>query len=129
VRISFRNDGRLIQVHAKRSGPGGESRVSVALDTGSSWTVIDPAALAAAGYEGPPAGPGARIVTPSGLGRAAFVEVESLSALGVTVAPFRVMALRLPAEARIQGLLGLDFLRRGRLEIDFPSGVLDFSVA
>lgn len=122
----FRRSDSLIRVQARVTGPVAVVRVLLALDTGSSWTAIDPRALSIAGCRVDGAQGNASIVTPSGTTTAAMVEVLRLSAVGATFAPFVVLAHAFPREAGIQGLLGLDFLRRGRLQIDFPKGELEF---
>ncbi len=48
--------------------------------------------------------------------------VNRLSALGMHALGLRVLAHDLPAEAAVDGLLGLDFFRDLSLTIDFRAG-------
>ncbi len=110
-------------------GPSGRSTCVLALDTGSTWTVIAPSILERIGCAPDPSAAPLPIVTASGIGNAQTSVVSTLVAMGTRLESFRVVAFPIPPQSGIRGLLGLDFLRRGRLEIDFPAGVLDFSVA
>lgn len=48
--------------------------------------------------------------------------VQRVDALGYSEEQFPVMCHALPPSAQLDGLLGLDFLRRNRLVIDFQAG-------
>jgi hypothetical protein len=53
--------------------------------------------------------------------------IPLIRALGRERPDFRVAVHPLPAGIGIEGLLGIDFLRDGRLVIDFRTGTIDFS--
>ncbi len=116
-----RSEG-LILVNARISGTIGEFRLVLALDTGATSTVINVDPLVAAGYDPATTTERKRITTGSGVEYAAVVRVSSLEALGQEVSGFPVLAHTLPPSTGVDGVLGLDFLRARRLEIDFTKG-------
>jgi hypothetical protein len=53
--------------------------------------------------------------------------VTRIGALGKERTNFQVIAHTLPPSAGVDGLPGLDFLREGRLSVDFTTGLISFS--
>lgn len=53
-----------------------------------------------------------------------LLNVDTIKALGKEATNLRVLCYTLPTSARIDGVLGLDFLRGERLVIDFRAGQL-----
>lgn len=126
MRTRFSPRADLVVIPARLFGPAGDLSLRLAIDTGSSWTLIHPDRLRAAGCElDRPAGT-MTLATGNGLVSAAIVDGVALAALGRRITSARVLAHILPRQARVDGVLGLDFLRRGRLMIDFPAGIIDF---
>jgi len=93
------------------------------LDTGSSRTVLDERLLARAGYD-LIASPKVTVTTASGRMEAKIVTVRQISALGISADDFPVLAMPLSQPLGIDGLLGLDFLRRRNLFCNFEKGIL-----
>lgn len=125
--MSFRFDprARLILVRAALHGPLGRVNLRLALDTGSTRTVIDPARLDSIGILPDKDSSILKITTAGGIGQAALVVAPKLQAIGVERIDFAVASYRLPANAAFDGLLGLDFLRHSKVTIDFVAGTLD----
>lgn len=73
----------------------------------------------------PPALENYTLATANGLVEAILVEVEALSALGLSRSNFRVAVHALPDVFDIDGVLGLDFLRDQRLTLDFRAGEIE----
>lgn len=96
----------------------------LAVDTGASFTLLSPAVLSSVGAH-PLAGRGLRIASVSGLVAPSISELSWLGCLGHRRDAFPVLAHALPPAARIDGLLGLDFLRDHRLTIDFASDTIE----
>lgn len=63
----------------------------------------------------------------SGVENCPQVTLNRMSALGRHRLAFTVVAHSLPSAARIDGLLGLDFLRDGVLTLDFIHGQITLS--
>jgi len=102
-------------------------RFRFALDTGATRTVVNADAVARLGYDDTDMTPGATILTGSGAAQARLVRLERLTSLGLTKVGPVVFVHRLPVQARIDGLLGLDFLRESRLTIDFRAGTIELA--
>jgi hypothetical protein len=93
------------------------------LDTGSSRTVLDERLLARAGYD-LIATPKVTVTTASGRVEAKVVTVRQISALGISADNFPVLAMPLSQPLGVDGLLGLDFLRRRNLFCNFDKSIL-----
>ena len=122
--VRFERASGLVVVRARVAGPEGERSVRLAVDTGASFTLLSPAVLSSVGAH-PLAGRGLRIATVSGLVAASISELSWLGCLGHRRDDFPVLIHAPPPGARIDGLLGLDFLRGRRLTIDFGAGTIE----
>ncbi|MBI4516287.1 MAG: retroviral-like aspartic protease family protein [Deltaproteobacteria bacterium] len=112
----------LIIVAAELWGPWGSSVLRLALDTGATSTVINVGVLVAIGYDPALAPDRVQVTTGSGIEFAPRVTLQQIAALGQLRAGFAVLGHTLPPSAGVDGLLGLDFLRGGRLTVDLRSG-------
>ena len=112
----------LILVPVEISGPNGSVQLRLALDTGATSTLIRPVHLEALGFDPGLAQERVQVTTGSGVEFAVRLPVSSISALGRNRRNFPVLGHTLPPSATVDGLLGLDFFRGSRLEIDFRKG-------
>ena len=114
----------LVIVATRIWGPDGDAVVRLALDTGATSTLVRPAILVSLGYD-PAASPErVRVTTGSGVEFTPRLKVKRLRALGRERKAFHLLAHTLPPSASVDGVLGLDFLRRYKLTIDFRRGEL-----
>ncbi len=118
----FNPKGDLIVVESFVWGPGGRARLSFAIDTASTATVVAPYVVDDLGYS--PLD-GVAITTV----RAAIGEeqgytrkVSRIAALGFVIPDFHVHVFDLAAGHDIDGLIGLSFLRRFDYEIRSLAG-------
>jgi predicted aspartyl protease len=125
--VKFLFDPRqgLILVQAEVSGPAGSALLRLALDTGATRTVVNNGVLVAIGYDLAIAHNRVEVTTGSGIEYAALLEVTKIFALGQERLNFPILAHTLPPSTGVDGLLGLDFLRRCSISIDFTSGLLE----
>ncbi len=115
----------LIVVRAVLHGPKKKrTTLRLALDTGASRSVLPQDALLGVGYDLAQIGEQTLVTTGSGTVIAPLVEVSQLTAIAHSTGKLKVVAHTLPAGASVDGLLGLDFLRRTVLSIDFPKRLL-----
>ena len=114
----------LIIVSAKVTGPKDSVVVKLALDTGASSTLIDEESMELIGYSPNDARGEVDVITGSGVARAPQIEVRRIEALGVERRTLTVLCHDLPAGSPVDGLLGLDFLRKRRLKLDFKKGIV-----
>ena len=124
--VAFDPTEQIIAVNAELAGPSASARLRLALDTGSSNTLISSSRLIEVGVDLAD-GVAVSIVTPSGAQPAAFIDVFRLTSLGRTRVPFRVVAHEMPRDSAIDGLRGLDFLRGDRLTIDFRAATVELA--
>ncbi len=112
-----------VRFWARLLSPRGIVWCETVLDTGSSRTVLDERLLARAGYD-LIATPKVTVTTASGRVEAKVVTVRQISALGISADNFPVLAMPLSQPLGVDGLLGLDFLRRRNLFCNFDKGIL-----
>ncbi len=99
----------------------------VALDTGATTTVLPADILADLGYD--PGDPGLsriRMITGSGIEYTPCISVKSLIVGGEKINNLDILCHDLPAEAGIDGLLGLNFLKNFDFTVENSSGRLQF---
>jgi predicted aspartyl protease len=114
----------LVVIAAELFGPTGSIVLRLALDTGATSTLINVGPLAAVGYDPSLSPDRVQVTTGSGVEYVPRVTVSRFASLGKERADFSVLSHTLPPSATIDGLLGLDFLRGQRLEIDFTQGCI-----
>lgn len=101
--------------------------LTMALDTGASQTIISFEVATAIGADPAVSTKRTRIVTGSGMEISPLVTVSRVKALGKEVKNLDIACHSLPVEGFVDGLLGLDFLKKFRLVIDFRNGKIEIS--
>lgn len=122
LETEFDPRGDLIIVQAYVSGPRGSLPVTLALDTGSTATVIVPDTLDEIGYS---ARDGQAITTvTSAVGREQgyTLRLASFEALGFTEANFVIHAFDLANRYGIDGVIGLNFLEKLNCDVRSAEG-------
>ena len=126
--VPFNPSRTLIVVDAEMvsADRGFRHNMSLALDTGASRTMISWLIASRLGYrpEFSPLVERTRIVTGSGIEYVPEITMTEIRSLGKGVRNLPILVHDMPAEIRVDGLLGLDFLRRYRLSIDFKKGFI-----
>lgn len=127
--MSFAFDAHqgLIIVQAEIWGPSGSAVLSLALDTGATFTLVNQGRLMQLGYDPAVAPKRFQVSTASGIEFVPRLTVTKIAALGQEQNDFSVLCHTLPASVRVDGLLGLDFLRGQGLTIDFRAGQIVLS--
>ena len=97
----------------------------MALDTGATYTMIPWDIAEAVGYEPAYSKRKVTIITASGVEKAPLIVVDKISALGKEAKDVECVVHDLPEASRIDGLLGLSFLKRFKICIDFRNGILE----
>jgi predicted aspartyl protease len=124
---SFRSESGIIVVQAELEGPVKNWVLNLALDTGSTRTLINSRILVSTGYDLALSTDRLEITTASGMDFAPLLTISKLKALGRTCRDLPVVGHTLPPSSGVDGLLGLDFLRGLILTIDFRQGTISLS--
>ena len=123
--FNFDSNTSVVLVNAKLSGPKRVHTIRMILDTGASYTLVNPEALAFAGYDLAVETQRRRITTASGIEYVPFITVTEIAALGQQVANVAVCGHSLPGGLPAEGLLGLNFLRHFNVHLNFLDGQLE----
>lgn len=124
--VPFDPTQRLILVAMTIFGPSGSRRVTLALDTAATETVISQRVLGILGYSVASA-PTVPIIMGGGRVYVPLVSVDKLESLGQTQLVVNVQAHTLPVSLPFDGLLGLDYIRGQRLVVDYRTGQIELS--
>jgi predicted aspartyl protease len=125
--VPFNSQQGLIVIDAELEGPAATISLRLAVDTGAVRTLLRDALLIAVGHDPAQSTQQTRMLSASGIQPVALVTVLRLKALEQERQQFPVIAHTLPAAAAIDGLLGLDFYRGQKLDIDFRQGLITLS--
>lgn len=120
--FAFNPSAGPIIIEASLSGPVGHADLRLILDTGATTSLIRSTILVAVGYDPDACPDRVSVAMGNGIEFVPRVTLNRLSALGRHRLAFPVLAHSLPPAAGIDGLLGLDFLRRSQLTLDFVGG-------
>lgn len=120
----------LLRVNAVISGYNQKSyqRVSLLLDTGSSFTVLPRPVLEHLGYNLKYPIRHQTITTGKGNTSALpVIEIHWFNCLGQLIENFEVVAYSIPNNIRVNGLLGMDFLTKTKAVIFIETGKISFN--
>jgi predicted aspartyl protease len=98
--------------------------VNLALDTGATWTLVSWETAVLVGYDPASIQQRTAITTGSGIEYCPKLNVRSVEALGKSVKSLEVLCHTLPPTSRVDGLLGLNFLRRFSVRLNFKEGYI-----
>jgi len=117
-RYRLRKTGSLLITKAALTGPQGTKILNLLIDTGSTYTIVPTEALEATGCSPAESKEHIRIITGSGTILAPLVKISKFECLGHKITDFKILAHTLPPESAVDGLLGMDFLRKHKARID-----------
>ena len=124
VRTPFNALAASVIVTARIQGPLGEGNADLMLDTGASYSMLSYIVLRALRYEPDASMERLTMITASRSESVPVIRVRRFQSLGIERLNFPVLCHNLPAGLHVDGLLGLDFVRRYRLSLDFLSGFI-----
>ena len=107
-------------------GPNGKCRVEMALDTGATFTMIPWNIAEHLGYD--PAAISERVIitTASTIEKAPLITLEGIKVFDVEIKSIKVVVHDLPPKSRVDGLLGLSFLKHCNINLHFKKASLEF---
>ena len=118
----------LVVVPVFVAGPEGGQNFDFAVDTGASRSSLNGLFLEALGYRQDQTRGHRLVRTGSGGLAAGSIAVSRFSAFGIVRVEFPLLWLPIPPSTRIDGLLGLDFLRGHILTTDFVRGRISLNL-
>ena len=127
--IKFDPSLNLIIVEGVVTGPLGQRRIDLALDTGSTETLLSPEILDHLGYNPKDAEAVTTVTSVVGVEPGYLRRVERFSALGHDFSNFQIHAHDLPENCGLDGLLGLNFLLQFNYEIRSKEGLIRLELA
>jgi len=97
------------------------------LDTGATYSMMPWFIAEELGYD--PASTKKRIAiqTANGQIHVPMITIDSVRVIGKTVEHCDMLVHNLPESSRVDGLIGLNFLKQFKLTIDFKEGILTLS--
>ncbi len=125
----LQKQGNLLTLRAYVADADGVYRnIRLLVDTGATYTVLPVRFLKKLGYEVTDTAAKIPIAAAGGVLQVPLISVQRFSGLGCNVDDFAVVALDLPSNSAVNGLLGMDFLVKhgaiidtGRVEIWIPT--------
>lgn len=120
--VSFDPSQGLVVLPARIHGPAGDVIARLALDTGATGTMINWELLVLVGYDPAAVEERIQVTTGSSVEFVPQVPLQRLECIETERQNFPVLCHTLPPTAMVDGLLGLDYLRGRRLEIDLLKG-------
>ena len=100
-------------------------RQKMVLDTGATYTLIPWDIAETLGYDPAYSNRKVNITTASGTEKVPLISVSRISVLGKEARDIPCIVHDLPETSHVDGLLGLSFLKRFKLSIDFRAGILE----
>ncbi|MDI6707954.1 MAG: retropepsin-like aspartic protease [Candidatus Thermoplasmatota archaeon] len=113
-----------ILVSAKLIGPSGECALEMAFDTGATYIMVPWYVAEKLGYDPAVSRERVPLMTASTMEVAPLINVESVKVLGLEVNNAKVAVHDLPPKSRVDGLLGLSFLKHFDTDIHFKKNIL-----
>lgn len=124
-RIDFNPDEFGIVIFTTLSHDDVKRRLKMVLDTGATYCMIPWHIAEELGYKPALSKDFVSVNTANGQIHTPTISVESMTVLGKTVKNCDMMVHDLPETSRVDGLIGLSFLKHFKLTIDFIKGILE----
>jgi aspartyl protease family protein len=99
-------------------------RIKMVLDTGATYTMIPWYIIEELGYNPATSKEFVSMTTASGTIEAPLITIKGVSIFGMLVKNQKVIVHNLPESSRVDGLLGLSYLKHFKLTIDFKKGIM-----
>ena len=114
----------IILAHCEVIGPRMDLTLKMALDTGATYTIIPVEAAVSIGCDPTKSQKRIEITTGSGVEYVPMVTIAEFRAFGIVVKHFSVICHTLPSQSPVEGLIGLDFMKKSGITIDFTRNII-----
>jgi len=125
MRYRFDTEAPIIVLRVTLVGEEIEKKIDMALDTGATYTMVPWDIAEVLGYKPELSKERVPMITASGVEKAPLIALKSLNVLGMTAHSIKTIVHDLPEKSYVDGLLGLSFLKRFKLSLDFRNGILE----
>ncbi|MDI6917515.1 MAG: retropepsin-like aspartic protease [Thermoplasmatales archaeon] len=125
MRYKFDPEAPVIVLNVTLGGEDIKKKIEMAIDTGATYTMIPWDIAEVLGYKPELSKDRVPLVTASGVERVPLIILKSVSALGKSADNVQMVVHNLPEKSYVDGLLGLSFLRKFRVCLDFRKGMLE----
>lgn len=115
----------VIIVKVLRGGFLGEAEVEMALDTGATYVMIPWDISQKLGYDPAVSRERVKLVTASSTEVAPLITLQYMEVLGIRIPNVTVACHDLPPPSRVQGLLGLSFLKNCNINLKYKPEQLE----
>jgi hypothetical protein len=122
--LTFDPKEGLIVVPTRLWGPSGGTLVRLALDTGTTGSVVNWDIIMLLGYDPAIVAERVQMTTGSGVEFVPRIRVKKIEASRRERRNFPNLCHTIPPSTTVDGVLGLDFFRGKRLVLDFRKGLL-----
>lgn len=127
AKFKFGAKQSIILCHAEIADSKTGISLKMALDTGATYTMIPIEAAIAIGRNPLRSRRRIEITTGSGIEYVPMVTVPKFRAFGIELKNMEVICHNLPLQSPVEGLLGLNFLKKAKLIIDFSKNTISTS--
>jgi len=127
-KFKFNPRESIIICHAEITNQKIELSLKMALDTGATYTMIPIEVAIAVGCDPLRSRRRIEIITGSSVEYVPLITVPKFRAFGVEIKDMEVICHNLPSQSPVEGLLGLNFLKKSRVVIDFYKNMIEVSV-
>jgi len=115
----------VIPLRVVLGGPSGEIEVEMALDTGATYAMVPWDISQKLGYDPAVSRERAKLVTASTTEIAPLITLDYMEVLGVRIPGIQVACHDLPPTSKVQGLLGLSYLKNCNLSLRYKDSQLE----
>ncbi|OGC08228.1 hypothetical protein A2230_05315 [candidate division WOR-1 bacterium RIFOXYA2_FULL_36_21] len=96
----------------------------MAVDTGATCTMIPIEVAVAVGVDPLRSKRRVEITTGSGIEYVPIITIPKFRAFGIEIKDMEIICHNLPSQSPVEGLLGLDFLKKAKAIIDFSKSII-----
>jgi clan AA aspartic protease (TIGR02281 family) len=123
--MKIRKEELIIILRPVFSGPKGKCRIEMALDTGATFTMIPWNIAEKLGYDPALSKRRIHLVTASTTEVVPLITIKSIKLMGFEINDIEIACHDLPEKSRVEGLLGLNFLRNFNIDLYLKNGTLE----
>jgi len=124
AKFNLASEKGLLICHAKILGKGKPVLMKMALDTGTTITIVPYEAVLSIGLNPADSDRTIEVTTGSGSVTRPIVTIPKFTCFGFTLKDLDVICHNLPSESPVEGLLCLNFLKTFKLILDFPKNTI-----